>query len=105
MIEPTESESKSELDRLCDALIGIRKEIQAIEKGRADKENNVLKRAPHTALAVSASEWDRPYTREEGAYPAPWVREYKYWPPVARIDNTYGDRHLVCTCPPIESYE
>ncbi len=105
MIEPTESESKSELDRLCDALIGIRKEIQAIEDGRADKENNVLKRAPHTAHAVTASDWDRPYSREEGAYPAPWVREYKYWPPVARIDNTYGDRHLVCTCPPMESYE
>jgi glycine dehydrogenase len=105
MIEPTESESKAELDRLCDALIGIREEIRAIEEGRADKENNVLKRAPHTARAVSANTWDRPYPREEGAYPAPWVREYKYWPPVARIDNTYGDRHLVCTCPPMESYE
>jgi glycine dehydrogenase len=105
MIEPTESESRAELDRLCDALIGIREEIRAIEDGRAGRDNNVLKNAPHTAQAVSASEWDRSYRREEGAYPAPWVRRHKFWPPVARIDNTYGDRNLVCSCPPMSDYE
>jgi glycine dehydrogenase len=105
MIEPTESESRAELDRLCDALIGIREEIRAIEEGRADRENNVLKNAPHTAQAASADEWDRPYRREEAAYPAPWVRRHKFWPPVARIDNTYGDRNLICSCPPLSDYE
>jgi glycine dehydrogenase len=102
MIEPTESESLAELDRFCDALIGIREEIRAIEEGRADREVNVLKKAPHTALAVTATEWNRPYRREDGAYPAPWVKQHKFWPPVARIDNTYGDRNLFCTCPPME---
>jgi glycine dehydrogenase len=105
MIEPTESESKAELDRLCDALIGIREEIRAIEGGRADRDNNVLKNAPHTAQAATADDWDRPYRREEGAYPAPWVRRHKFWPPVARIDNTYGDRNLICSCPPMSEYE
>ena len=104
MIEPTESESREELNRLCDALIRIREEIRAVEEGRADRENNVLKQAPHTARLVTATEWNRPYRREEGAYPAPWVREHKFWPPVARIDNTYGDRNLICACPPMESY-
>ncbi|MFQ5791456.1 MAG: aminomethyl-transferring glycine dehydrogenase, partial [Acidobacteriota bacterium] len=104
MIEPTESESKAELDRFCDAMISIRKEIRAIEEGRADGEKNPLKMAPHTARAVTATEWDRPYRREEGAFPAAWVREHKFWPPVARIDNAYGDRNLVCTCPPMEEH-
>jgi glycine dehydrogenase len=98
MIEPTESESKAELDRLCDALIAIREEIQAIEEGTIDRDNNPLKHAPHTAEAVAANEWGRPYGREQAAFPAPWLREYKFWPPVARIDNAYGDRNLVCVC-------
>ena len=105
MIEPTESESKVELDRYCDALIGIREEVRAIEEGRAERENNVLKKAPHTSRAVTADDWDRPYTREQAAFPAPWIREHKFWPPVARIDNAYGDRNLMCTCPPMETYE
>ncbi len=105
MIEPTESESKEELDRFCDALISIREEIRAIEEGRADRQDNVLKNAPHTSAAIAASEWSHPYSREQAAFPAPWVEEHKFWPPVARIDNAYGDRHLVCVCPPIESYE
>jgi len=104
MIEPTESESKEELDRLCEALISIRQEIRAIEEGRADKADNLLKNAPHTAQAVCADAWSRPYSREQAAYPAPWLRRHKFWPYVARIDNPYGDRNLVCTCPPLESY-
>jgi glycine dehydrogenase len=104
MIEPTESEPKAELDRFCDALIAIRGEIRAIEDGRVPLEKSPLRNAPHTALAVVAASWDRPYSREEGAFPAPWVREGKFWPFVARIDNTYGDRNLVCTCPPVESF-
>lgn len=103
MIEPTESESKEECDRLCDALIAIREEIRAIEDGRLDPENNPLKNAPHTATAVTTEEWNRPYPREQGAYPAPWTRAHKFWPPVARIDNVWGDRHLLCTCPGVES--
>jgi glycine dehydrogenase len=98
MIEPTESESKSELDRLCEALISIREEIRAIEEGRADRTNNPLKRAPHTVQAVTADIWERPYTREQAAFPAAWTREHKFWPSVARIDNVYGDRNLFCTC-------
>jgi glycine dehydrogenase len=105
MVEPTESESKSELDRYCEALVGIRNEIREIEEGRADRENNVLKNAPHTAHAVTADRWNRPYSREQAAFPAPWVREHKFWPPVARIDNAYGDRNLMCTCPPMEDPE
>ena len=104
MIEPTESESKAELDRFCEAMIAIRGEIRAIEDGAMDRVNNPLKNAPHTAAAVTATEWDRPYTREQAAFPAPWLREHKYWPPVARVDNAYGDRNLVCTCPPMEDY-
>jgi glycine dehydrogenase len=104
MIEPTESESKAELDRFCDALIAIREEVREVEEGRADRERNVLKGAPHTVHAVTASAWDRPYSREKAAFPAPWVRAHKFWPAVARIDNVHGDRNLVCVCPPVESY-
>jgi glycine dehydrogenase len=104
MIEPTESESKAELDRFCDAMIAIREEVRAVQEGRIDRQNNPLKRAPHTMQAVAASDWDRPYTREQAAFPAPWVRAHKFWPAVARIDNTYGDRNLICTCPPVEGY-
>jgi glycine dehydrogenase len=105
MIEPTESESKAELDRFCEAMISIREEIRSIEEGRMDRRDNPLKHAPHTALAVTASEWPHPYSREEAAFPAPWVREHKFWPSVARIDNAYGDRHLFCSCPSVESFE
>ncbi len=105
MIEPTESESKAELDRLCEALIAIRGEIAALEQGQADRENNVLKNAPHTAQALARGEWNHPYTREEACFPAPWTRAHKYWPPVARIDNVYGDRNLVCSCVGMEAYD
>jgi len=98
MIEPTESESKAELDRFCDAMISIFGEIRAIETGEADKEDNVLKRAPHTAQDLAAEPWGRSYSRESAAFPAPWTKDYKYWPPVGRIDNVYGDRNLFCTC-------
>jgi glycine dehydrogenase len=104
MVEPTESESKAELDRFCEAMIAIREEIRAIEEGKIPADRSPLRHAPHTARAVTASAWDRPYSREQGAFPAPWVREGKFWPSVARIDNTYGDRNLVCTCPPMEDY-
>jgi glycine dehydrogenase len=102
MVEPTESESKEELDRFCDALRMIHGEIMEVESGRADPRNNPLKHAPHTADVVTASAWDRPYSREQAAFPASWLREYKYWPPVARIDNVYGDRNPVCTCAGLE---
>jgi glycine dehydrogenase len=105
MIEPTESESKRELDRFCDALIEIRKEIAAVVDGKVDPKDNVLKNAPHTAEEVSSDAWDHPYSREQAAYPLPWVRANKVWPTVGRIDNPYGDRNLVCACPPIEEYE
>jgi glycine dehydrogenase len=105
MIEPTESESKAELDRLCDALIAIRAEIRAIEEGRSDRADNPLKHAPHTADAVVADEWQHKYSREVAAFPAPWTREHKFWPTVARIDNGYGDKNLFCVCPPVEAYE
>jgi glycine dehydrogenase len=104
MIEPTESESKAELDRFCEAMIAIRAEIADVEAGRIDRANNPLKHAPHTAAAISATEWNHPYTREQAAFPAPWLRVHKYWPPVARVDNAYGDRNLVCSCPPIDTY-
>jgi glycine dehydrogenase len=104
MIEPTESESKAELDRFCDALIGIREEIREIEIGVADRRANVIKNAPHTADMVVADDWDRPYSRERAAFPAPWTREHKFWPAVGLIDNAAGDRNLVCACPPIEEY-
>jgi len=104
MVEPTESESKAELDRFCQAMIAIRGEIDEIVAGRADKKDNIIKRAPHTAKAVVSSDWNRPYTREQAAYPLPWVRDNKFWPSVAKIDNVYGDKHLVCACPPVDSY-
>jgi len=104
MIEPTESEPKAELDRFCDAMIAIREEIRAVEEGRMDKANNPLKNAPHTVHAVTTAEWTRPYSREQAAFPAPWVKAHKFWPAVARIDNTYGDRNLICVCPPVEDY-
>jgi len=104
MIEPTESESKEELDRFCEAMIAIHGEIQAVASGAADKKNNVLKNAPHTAQVVISDKWDRPYSRELAAYPAPWTRAHKFWPAVGRIDNVYGDRNLICSCPPVEEY-
>ena len=104
MIEPTESEDKAELDRFCDALLAIREEIKAIENGSADKANNVLKHAPHTQALVCSSTWDRPYTREQAAFPLAYVSENKFWPFVSRINNTHGDRNLVCTCEPTAAY-
>jgi glycine dehydrogenase len=104
MIEPTESEDKAELDRFCDALLGIRAEIRAIEEGKADKVDNALKNAPHTQYDVTADEWNHSYTRQQAAYPLPWVKHNKFWPSVTRVNNTYGDRNLICTCEPTESY-
>jgi glycine dehydrogenase len=104
MVEPTESEDKGELDRFCDAMIQIRAEIDDVIAGRADARDNVLKNAPHTAEEVTADEWTHPYTREQAAYPLPFVRAGKFWPAVSRVDNPYGDRNLVCACPPIEAY-
>ncbi len=104
MIEPTESEDKAELDRFCDALLSIREEIKAIEEGKTDKKDNALKNAPHTQAVVINSEWTKEYSRELAAFPLPYVRENKFWPSVARVNNTYGDRNLICTCEPIESY-
>ncbi len=105
MIEPTESEAKGELDRFCDAMISIKAEIDAIAAGQADRKDNLLKNAPHTAEQVVADKWDHPYSREAAAFPARWTREQKFWPAVARIDNVYGDRNLMCSCPPMEEYE
>jgi glycine dehydrogenase len=104
MIEPTESESKEELDRFCSAMINIRKEIDEISTGIADKEDNVLKNAPHTAKSVITDDWKHNYSREKAVYPLKWVRDSKFWPSVARVDNAYGDRNLICACPPIEEY-
>jgi glycine dehydrogenase len=104
MVEPTESEDKAELDRFCDAMIQIRREIEDVVTGRADRLDNVLKNAPHTAEAVSAAEWTHPYSREEAAYPLPYLRVNKFWPAVGRIDNPYGDRNLFCSCPPVETF-
>ena len=105
MIEPTESEAKRELDRLCDALISIRQEIADVESGKAEKENNLLHNAPHTHHLLLRGDWPHPYSKEEAYFPLHTLREDKYWPPVGRVDNVYGDRHLVCSCPPMESYE
>jgi glycine dehydrogenase len=105
MIEPTESESLEELDRFCNAMIAIRQEIQDVEDGLADTENNLLKNAPHTATVIAGDNWDRPYSRKQAAFPASWVEERKFWPAVARIDNVYGDRNLFCVCVPMEEYE
>nr|WP_246841518.1 aminomethyl-transferring glycine dehydrogenase [Chroococcidiopsis sp. TS-821] len=104
MVEPTESESKAELDRFCEAMIQIRQEIAEIEAGKVDMHDNVLKNAPHTADALISSDWQHPYTREQAAYPTSWTREYKFWTPVGRIDNAYGDRNFVCSCLPMEAY-
>jgi glycine dehydrogenase len=104
MIEPTESESLEELDRFCDALIGIREEIREIEIGTADRSDNLLKNAPHTADVVCADEWSHPYGRERAAYPAPWTREQKFWPAVGLVESAAGDRNLICACIPIEEY-
>ncbi|HCG53950.1 MAG TPA: glycine dehydrogenase (aminomethyl-transferring) [Betaproteobacteria bacterium] len=104
MIEPTESESKQELDRFCDAMIQIRHEIRAVEEGRIDREDNPLRNAPHTAQMLMAENWVHDYTREAAAYPVPRLKANKYWVPVARVDNVYGDRNLVCSCPPLEDY-
>ena len=105
MIEPTESEPKAELDRFCDAMIGIRREIQAVIDGKADPKDNVLRHAPHTAAAVSADAWSHRYSREQAAFPLPFVRANKFWPSVGRIDNPYGDRNLMCACPPVAAYD
>ena len=104
MVEPTESEDKAELDRFCDAMIMIRGEIDDIIEGRIVVEDSPLKGAPHTASMVLSDAWDKPYSRREAASPAPWLGAYKFWPTVSRIDNVYGDRNLVCTCPPMEDY-
>lgn len=105
MIEPTESESLPELDRFCDALIAIRKEIKSIEEGVQPRENNVLLNAPHPMADLLSNDWDRPYTREQAAYPLPWLRERKFWPSVARLDDSYGDLNLFCTCDPVSKQE
>ncbi|MGE8244281.1 MAG: aminomethyl-transferring glycine dehydrogenase, partial [Sphingobacterium sp.] len=104
MVEPTESESKAELDRFCDALVAIRQEIAAVESGEVEQANNVLKHAPHTAAVVTADEWDRPYSRQTAAYPLEYVRERKFWPSVGRVNDSQGDRTLICSCPSIEEY-
>jgi glycine dehydrogenase len=104
MVEPTESEPLAELDRFCDAMIGIRAEITAIAQGRADRTDNPLRNAPHTAAELMAETWRHPYAREHAAFPMPGVADAKYWPPVKRVDNAYGDRNLVCTCAPVAAY-
>jgi glycine dehydrogenase len=104
MVEPTESESKEELDRFCSAMISIRKEIDEITAGTADKTDNVIKNAPHTAKSVIMDDWKHTYSREKAVYPLKWVRDNKFWPSVARVDNAHGDRNLICACPPIEAY-
>ena len=103
MVEPTESETKAELDRFCEAMLGIRREIADIEQGQIDPETNPLKHAPHTVEDL-VGDWIRPYSREQGCYPTGAFRVDKYWPPVNRVDNVYGDRHLICTCPPMSDY-
>jgi len=104
MVEPTESESREELDRFCEAMIAIRKEIQAIEDGASDREDNALRHAPHTASSVMRDTWEHAYSRAEAAFPLPWVRERKFWPSVRRVDNAFGDRNLYCTCVPMAAY-
>jgi glycine dehydrogenase len=104
MVEPTESESKEELDRFCEAMIAIRDEIREIEAGSAARDNNVLHNAPHTLEQVVSDGWDRPYSRERAGFPSPATRSHKVWPTVTRIDQAFGDRNLVCVCPPIEEY-
>ena len=105
MIEPTESESKEELDRFCNAMTRIRKEIADIEEGRADKENNLLRNAPHPHTLLLEENWRFPYSKQDAFFPMQEIELEKYWPPVGRIDNSHGDRNLVCSCPPIEDYQ
>lgn len=105
MVEPTESESKEELDRFCDAMIKIREEIQSVEEGKVDADRNVLKMAPHTVRVMTETNWDRPYSRETAAYPLPWVQDFKFWPTVGRVNNVHGDKNLICSCAPLESYQ
>jgi glycine dehydrogenase len=104
MVEPTESEPKHELDRFCDAMIAIRTEIAEVENGKLDPVDNPLKNAPHTAAVVTADEWTHPYSRQAAAFPLPYVATHKFWPSVGRVNDTYGDRTLICSCPPLESY-
>ena len=104
MIEPTESEDLAELDRFCNALLSIREEIRAIEDGKADRKDNPLKNAPHTQHVVCSDSWSYSYPREMAAFPLPYTRLNKFWPAVARVNNTYGDRNLICTCEPVEAY-
>src|SRR5687768_1545400 len=104
MIEPTESEDKDELNRFCDALLSIRREIAMIEEGALDKKDNPLKNAPHTQFMICSDQWDKPYTREMAAFPLEYVKWNKFWPSVARVNNTYGDRNLQCTCEPVTAY-
>lgn len=104
MVEPTESESLQELDRFCDAMIAIREEIREIEAGKADRKDNLLKNAPHTAASLTVDEWSHPYSRQRAVYPTDWTRENKFWAAVGRIDQAYGDRNLVCTCLPMDAY-
>ena len=104
MIEPTESENKVELDRFCDALINIYEEIKSIADGKTDKANNLLKNAPHTLSVITADEWKYSYSRQQAAFPLPYLKEIKFWSSVSRVNNTYGDRNLICTCEPTESY-
>lgn len=105
MIEPTESESRAELDRFCEALISIRQEIREIENGEADREKNLLKMAPHTQRVLLADVWDRPYSRERAAFPLPELRHDKFWPTTSRLDEAYGDKNLFCVCPPPEAWQ
>ena len=105
MVEPTESESLEELDRFAEAMLSIREEIAAIERGEADKEDNVLKMAPHPVEEATATEWTHPYPREKAVYPTRDLRANKFWSAVARVDNAYGDRNLVCSCPPLSAFE
>jgi glycine dehydrogenase len=105
MVEPTESEDLGELDRFCDAMLAIRAEIDDVGSGRIPLEGSPLRNAPHTMDDILDEKWDRKYTREVGAYPAPWIRSNKFWPTCGRVDNVYGDRNLVCTCPPLSAYE
>ena len=104
MVEPTESESKYELDRFCDAMISIHAEMTAVENGTADAKNNLLKNAPHTADQIASDNWNRPYTREAAAFPAKSLHDYKFWPHVSRVDNVFGDRNPVCSCAGMENY-
>jgi len=105
MVEPTESESKQELDRFIEALTGIFNEIQAVASGEMDKEDNPLKNAPHTSDVVTADDWNHSYSRQTAVFPLAWLKENKYWPPVGRVDDAFGDRNLVCTCESIENYK